>query len=245
MDTKNPITPEEEVKETGSEAEETDTSKEDEQEAEAETTIEDLLSEEKDDRVPLKTFLETKKEKKALEREISELKEQVKKGATKSEINSDLKSIAEKYDVDAGFLEELSTVIYSKAKQEADEVLQAKLKPIEAKDRADRIEKIFSVHFEKAMEELSEYKDVVNREVIKELSLLPQNAKKTFSQIIEDTYGKTVSGKKTMETSTPRGGKDASYDPSRMNDPVYFKEVMANPELKKKYNDGLVDRLRL
>jgi hypothetical protein len=245
MEKETIITPEEEVKETKVE-EITKTT--DEVEEEKSETIESLLNkeEEKDDRVPLKTFLETKKEKKSLEKEISSLKEQIKQGATKAEISSDLKGIAEKYDVDANFLEELSTIIYSKAKSEADEVLSSKLKPLEAREKAERIEKIFSENFNKVMEDMPEYKDVVNRNVIKELSLLPQNAKKTFYQIVEETYGNTVTGKKTMETSTPRGGKETSYDESRMaSDPKYFAEIMANPELKKKYNDGLMDRLKL
>lgn len=248
MDPKTIITPEEEVKETENVVEETEETTEEKSEVETKEseTIEDLLGkEEKDDRVPLKTFLETKKEKKALEKEISNLKEQIKQGATKAEISSDLKGIAEKYDVDPNFLEELSTIIYSKAKSEADEVLNAKLKPLEAKERAERIEKVFSKNFDKVMEDMPEYKDVVNRDVIKELTLLPQNAKKTFHQIVEETYSKTVTGKKTMETSTPRGGKELVYDESRINDPEYFSEVMASPELKKKYNDSLVGRLKL
>lgn len=243
------ITPEEEVKETPVEETkvEAEEEKSDEVKTEEPETIEDLLGkeEERDDRVPLKTFLETKKEKKSLEKELSELKEQIKQGATKAEISSDLKGIAEKYDVDPNFLEELSTIIYSKAKSEADEILTAKLKPLEAKERADKIEKIFSENFNKVIEEMPEYKDVVNRDVIKELSLLPQNAKKTFHQIVEETYSKTVTGKKTMETSTPRGGKEGSFDADKMNDPAYFSEVMKNPELKKKYNETLADRLKL
>ncbi len=249
MDPKTIITPEEEVKETENVVEETEETTEEKSEVETKEseTIEDLLGkeEEKDDRVPLKTFLETKKEKKALEKEISNLKEQIKQGATKAEISSDLKGIAEKYDVDHNFLEELSTIIYSKAKSEANEVLNAKLKPLEAKERAERIEKVFSKNFDKVMEDMPEYKDIVNRDVIKELTLLPQNAKKTFHQIVEETYGKTVTGKKTMETSTPRGGKEGSFDLDKMNDPAYFSEVMKNPELKKKYNETLADRLKL
>ncbi len=107
MSKEKTTTPEEEVKDTqAEETKEEETSKEETQEEETTTeetkaeTVEELLNKEndKDDRVPLKTFLETKKEKKALEKEINFLKEQIQKGATKSEINSDLKSIAEKYN---------------------------------------------------------------------------------------------------------------------------------------------------
>lgn len=250
MDPKETITPEEEAKETIVEGEDKveEPKKEEESTGEEPKTVEDLLGtkEERDDRVPLKTFLEIKNEKKGLEKEISDLKKQIEQGATKAEIKSDLKSIAEKYDVDQNFLEEISTVIYSKAKSEVDEAIQSKLKPLEAKDRAEKIEKVFSENFNKVMEDMPEYKDVVNRDVIKELSLLPKNAKKTFQQIIEETYSNTVTGKKTMEPSTPRGGKEVSYDENRMKtDPKYFSEVIKNPEAKKQYNSSLVDRLKL
>ena len=208
-------------------------------------TVEEILSEEKPEMVPLSNFLEIKKEKKQLEKTVKELQEKVANGATKSEVNSDLKAIADKYDVDPEFLNELSTVIYAKAKGDATKDVEDKLKPLEAKEKAERIEKVFSENFNKVMEEMPEYANVVNRDVIKELSLLPQNAKKTFQQIIEDTYGKTVTGKKTMEPSSPRGGKDAGLDKSRLSDPEYFKEVMANPELKKEYNKSIQDRIQL
>lgn len=234
-------TPEEEVKETEVETEEETESTDEPEESKVET-IADLLTEEKDDRVPLKTFLETKKEKKALEREISELKEQAKKGATKTEINSDLKSIAEKYDVDANFLEELSASIYSKAKEEA----ETAIKPILEEKSREKIDIALMESINKALETMPEYEGVANKEVLKSLSKIPENRNKTFQQIIEETYSKTVTGKRTMETSTPRGGKEGSYDEERMRtDPQYFSEVMASPELKKKYNDSLVGRLKL
>ena len=195
--------------------------------------------------VPLTTFLETKKEKKALERELSELRAKADAGATKSEVKSDLKSIADKYDVDPNFLSELSDIIYAKAKGDVEETLNNKLQPIEAKEKAEKINTAFNDHYSKVIEEMPEYKNVVNKDVIKSLSLLPENSKKTFQQIIEETYGNSVTGKRTMETSTPRGGKDASLDMSKTNDPEYFKQVMANPELKKKYNEGLVSRIKL
>lgn len=248
------LTPAEEVKKTDVLSEETMDNAEDVADNPAEPivepkdrTVEEILAEgeEKSSRVPLKTFLEVKKEKKELEREISELKEQVKGGATKAEISADLDSLANKYDVDPNFLKELSTVIYSKAKGDADAVLEQKLKPIQDKEKAEKINKIFNENFDKIMEELPEYSEVVNKDVIKELSLLPQNSKKTFQQIIEDTYGKSVSGKKTMETSTPRGGKDAGLDMNRINDPEYFKLVMETPELKKQYNEGIAHRIQL
>lgn len=206
-------------------------------------TVDELLNEKDNSTVPLSTFLDTKKEKKALQSEIEALKKQVEDGATKREVTSDLKDIASKYDIDADFLSELSSVIYSKARSEAEETLNSKLQPLEAKEKAAKINEAFNREFDKVLEENSEYANVVNKDVIKELSLLPSNANKTFQQILEETYGKTVTGKKTMETSTPRGGKDMSIDMSQINDPEYFKQVMASPELKKKYNEDLTSRI--
>lgn len=231
------VTPEEEAKETISPEEKTIV------EEPKEKTVGELLEDKKD--VPLAIFLEKKKEAKALEKELSDLKQQIKDGATKSEAKAELKDIAEKYDVDPNFLSELSTIIYSKAKGDVEETLKSKLQPLEDKEREEKINKAFNEHYEKVIEELPEYADVINKDIIKSLSLLPQNANKTFQQIIEETYGKTVTGKKTLETATPRGGKETSLDMSRINDPEYFKRVMENPELKKKYNEGLTSRISL
>ena len=228
-----PITPAEEVNNT--------------EEAVVETKVEnktvgEVLEDKGADTVPLKTFLDIKKEKKALEKTVSDLQAQVKAGTiTKSEVKSELKDIADKYEVDHNFLSELSTIIYAKA----EESFNSKLKPLEEKEKAERINIAFEEHYNKVIEEMPEYAGVINKSAIKALSLLPENSKKTFQQIIEETYGKTVTGKKTMETSTPRGGKETSIDMNKMRDPAYYKEIMANPELKKKYNENLHTRINL
>jgi hypothetical protein len=195
--------------------------------------------------VPLKTFLDMKKENRVLAKKFEELKNQVTEGATLSEVSAELKAISEEYDVDAGFLSKLSAAIYKQAKDEATETLNSKLGPIEAKDKAARIDKAFNEHYENIIVDLPEYANIINKDVIKTLSLLPENSKKTFQQIIEDTYGKTVPGKKTLEDATPRGGKDVSLDMKRTSDPEYFKQIMANPELKKEYNKNITDRINL
>lgn len=233
MEKQNPITPEVEVNDTNNEqVEETN-----------DATIESVLEtkEDKSDSVPLKTLLEVKKEKKALERELAEIKASAEKGATKSEVATDLKQLAEKYDVDANFLSELTTIVYSKAKAEA----ETAIKPVLEKESRAKADQALSEHIDRALNSMPEYDAVVNKDVIKSLAKLPENKNKTFQQLIEDTYSKTVTGKKTMETSTPRGGKETSIDWNRVNEPEYFKNVMANPDLKKQYNDKLTSRIQL
>lgn len=245
-DNKKDISPEEVAKNTEAEEteiseEETEASEETPKETSAEPTIEETIGEQPDDRVPLKTFLEIKNEKKALERELKRIRSSAQQGATKSEIRADLQAIADKYDVDVDFLTELSSTIYSKAKEEA----ETAIKPILEEKNREKVDKVLMDNINRALEAMPEYEAVVNKEVLKSLSKLPENRNKTFQQIIEETYGKSVPGKKTMETSIPRGGKDVDIDWSRVHDADYFKEIMADPDLKKKYNETLTSRLHL
>jgi hypothetical protein len=152
-----------------------------------------------------------------------------------------LQSIADKYDVDLNFLSELSSVIYAQAKGDAEEAI----KPVLEKEAKERVDKALTENINKALEVMPEYEGVVNKDVLKSLARLPENKNKTFQQLIEETYSKTVTGKKTMETSTPRGGKDVGIDWSRVKDPSYFSQIMADPELKKQYNEKLISRINL
>lgn len=247
----NEITPAEEVKETEVEQEGETTEVTTEVETTTETkgkTMEEILGDKptkSSGTVPLATFLDIKKEKKAAEDRVRELEGQIAKGGDTKEARAELKSIAEEYDVDPVFLEKLSSAIYAQAEQKAEERINSKLGPLEAKERESKIDKAFNEHYENVMAELPEYSNVVNKDIIKTLSLLPENSKKTFPQIIEETYGKTVTGKKTLENGTPRGGKNAALEMNRINEPGYFKEIMADPKLKEEYNKGLSQRINL
>lgn len=204
-------------------------------------TVEEVINQPEDDKVPLSTFLEIKNEKKKLEKELEKVRRSAEQGATKSEVKSDLKAIAEKYDVDPDFLQELSSAIYVKAKEEA----ETAIKPILEENSKEKLDKILMDNINNTLETMPEYDGIANKEVIKSLAKLPENKNKTFQQIIEETYGKSVSGKKTMETSTPRGGKDVGIDWNKVSDPSYFKQIMADPELKKQYNEKLANRIIL
>lgn len=204
---------------------------------ELEQTIAQVIAEvpeSKADTVPLSVFLETKKETKELKQAIKDLQDSANRGATTKEVSKDIASLGEKFGVDADFLAELSDVIRAGAKEEA----ELAVKPIKEKERADAIEKAFSKAYSQAMETMPEYKEIVNANVIKMLSLDPSNANKTFPQLIEETYGNAVGGKRTIESTTPGGGKEpAPLDYNRATqDSAYFKEVMANPKLKAEYN---------
>lgn len=187
-------------------------------------TISEIVKEatpEKVDTVPLSVFLELKKELK---------EEQRKKTETPAQRATNLDAIADKYNVDKDFLNDISAVL--KAETEAE------LRPLKEKEKQAQIDAAFSKHFTAALADMPEYEGMVNPDVIKTLSLDPKNANKTFKQIIEDTYSTAISGKRTIESTKPGGGKESQpLDFARAKkDSEYFDEVMADPKLKAEYN---------
>jgi AraC-like DNA-binding protein len=196
--------------------------------------------------VPEAVFLEEKRERKELSKQVKELTKLIEEGATKKEVTADVKDIAEEFGLSEQAVAKLIAKVGEQTKAEYEKEVEAKLKPIQDKERSEAVDKIFTEHFDKLMEAMPEYKNIVNKDVIKTLSLDPKNANKTFAKILEESYGHLVVGKKTLEKTQARGGvSDAPIDAKRMiHDMEYYKEVMANPELKKKYNESISTRIR-
>lgn len=221
------------------------------EETKKEETVGDIIKnqpkkeEKKENLIPEAAFLDEKKGRKAAEKELAELKASIASGATKEEVAADIADIAKTHNVDPEFLTTFAKKIKADLKGEVEQEISSKFKPLEEKEKAEKLDKTFKKHFDAAIEKHPEFKDIANAEVIKTLSLDPRNADKTFSQIIEDTYGHTIPGKRTIETTSPGGGKEPGVvDRDRAKkDPAYFAEVMANPTLKKQYNDGLAERI--
>lgn len=218
-----------------------------------EKTVQDIIrdtvrpeKEKETETVPLATFLETKKDAKKFEKLFNDLQEKVNVGdSSNEEINDDLDALATEFDIDSKFVTKLSKVLEAKAEKKAGAII----KPI--LDREDKLSKkekdeLLNKAFEKAynleIEKSPEYKDIANAEVIKQLSFLPQNANKTFAQLIEETYGAAITGRHTIPDTNPGGGKDP--EPIDFNkakqDTKYFESIMANPILKAEYNKHLL-----
>lgn len=195
--------------------------------------------------VPESAFLGEKKGRKEAERALEALKSSIESGDTPAETTASIDELASKHNIDPVFLKDFAKAIRTEAQQGVDATIKDILKPIQEETKKERIDKIFSSHFEKAMAEMPEYSKVANRDVIKALSLLPENANKTFAQLIESTYGAAVGGKRTFETTTPRADRDTGkVDMARaQTDGAYFAEVMADPAKKAEYNAGLTDRI--
>lgn len=217
------------------------------QEPPKQETIGEAIKPKSEETVPLSALLEMKKANKALAREMAELKKSMENGASNSEVAESVDSIISEYsDVDPSFIKKLVSATAAEANKKAEEKIAEKLKPIQEREEASRLEAIFAENFEKAMQENPEYKGIVNRDILKRLSLLPDSANKTFSQLIEETYGNALVGKRSLDSASSRAGKDSDtkVDMSRMKtDSAYVKSVLADPDLKKQYNDAMIQGL--
>lgn len=123
--------------------------------------------------------------------------------------------------------------------------LAERLESIEKKERMTKMDAAFTQGLNKALENAPEFKDIVNVDVMRALAFNPANAQKTYKQLLQEAYGNALTGRRTVETTTPRGGaKDTKLDRDRArNDTDYRREVLADPELRKQYNEGLTDRV--
>jgi hypothetical protein len=161
-------------------------------------------------------------------------------------VSSSLDDIAEEFKVDKTFLNKLASTIRKDVEAEAYKKVEAKLKPFEEQNRAEQVSKVFNKAFDKTIGDMEDYKDVVNKDTIFALSLLPANSTKTLPQLIEETYGNAVSGKRSIETTTPRGGAaSGELDMDRANsDAAYLDEVLKTPTLKKQFDEKVMEIAR-
>ena len=146
-----------------------------------------------------------------------------------------------------------------KEKKEEDETVSNTDKDPEVKELAAKLAKIeenekraaqdvkLTAALNKALDNAPEYKDIANLALIKQMAMNPSNKEKTFPQLLDEAYGNAIPGKRTTETTTPRGGaNDTKVDLARAaSDPVYKREVLADPDLRAQYNADLPSRLNL
>ena len=212
---------------------------------EAQQTVGEIIEQTQPEKKPEleydKAYFAEKKARKVAERELKALKEQIEGGATKKEISESIAEIADEHNIDPEFLQKLASSIKAEAEKDIDAKYAAKF---EGKEKENKFETAFKSQYDIAMERAPEFKAIANPEVIKSLAILPQNAKKTLSQILEETYGNAITGKRTIETTSPGGGKEPEpLDIKRAEKDIeYFKEVMADPKKKAQYNEAMLKR---
>ena len=199
--------------------------------------------------VPESALLKWKKEAKQAKKMVEDLKEIQRRADNDDSVSEteEIKSLAEENNIDPSFLKKLSSAIRKEIESGVETKISDRLKPIQEKEKAERLNKIFEEHYNKALDTMPEYKDVVNKDVMRSLVSDPRNKNKTIPQIMEESFGHLISGKKTMDASKPATQKDAPpLDFNRAKtDTEYFKQIMSDPQLKAKYNETLTSRLGL
>ena len=178
------------------------------------------------DQIPKSRFDEVNEKRKAAEAELAELK-------------------ADKDADSSVFDTEKDPDVQSLAK----ELAQIKEDAEKAKQESTRVANVAKLDekLAEALEDNPEFKNVANLDVIKQMALNPNNKTKTLLQLLDEAYGNAIPGKRTTETTTPRGGaNDTKVDLARAaSDPVYKREVLADPDLRAQYNADLPSRLNL
>lgn len=210
----------------------------------SEQTVEETLAvpapKEEKPTVGLDKFLDQKKQNKELKQRLEVLEKQIGDGATKREVSKDIRALAQEHNVDPEFLESFADAV----RERAEAVVDEKLRPLTEEKAQAKREQLFKQHIEATLEEMPEYKDVVNIDILRQLAFNPANAKKTFRNLLEEAYGNVVKPRKSIETTTPRGGAQGgalNYEKA-LHDATYFREVMADPQLKQQYNEEMLRR---
>ena len=206
-------------------------------------TVGEVLGKEKEVRtIPEAVLLEYKNQNKELKKDMEELKTLMKEGGSKQEVSESLREIAEEHNVDVGFLEKLTKAI----KLEAQAEISAKMQPLEDRERIIKRDNILNDAIDKQLEAMPEYTDIAKKDIVRSLALLEENAAKTIPQILEETYGHLIQGRKTIDSGA--AGRSTTDEITEIDfkraesDGDYLKKILANPKLKKEYNDDMMKK---
>lgn len=182
---------------------------------------------------------------KALREEVRTLKEELQSTNKPKIDDSDLQELSDKYNVDPNFLSDLYSTIDRKNASKYEKDIAA----LKKRDAQERIDKAFNQAYTKVIEKLPEYKKIVNPNVIKKLSLDPENKDKRISDLIKETYGDALkgSGKQTLEETTPGGENEPQQldFAKAQKDSEYYDKIMKNPKLREKYNEEMLKQVKL
>lgn len=239
QDDRTPETPEVKSESTPEEA-----PAEEESSEEQEQTLDNLQKDNKSSKpenIPYDRFKEVNDQLKDSKDVIADLTAKLEaksEPVTKADATKGLAEIAKEHNLDPDILGKVADQI----KAEALAQVQEQLAPITAANKQAQADKVFETMYQNALEKNPAFKDVVNKDVIKQLAFNPSNANKTLPQLLKEVYGNVSKSNGKTETmeSSQNGKPEAieSIDYKRaQTDEAYFKQIMADPALKKEYND--------
>jgi len=237
---KQDVTPEEEVKDTPNEEESEDSPEEES----TEETLESLQNNKPKtpDSIPYDRFKEVNDKLKDSNDIIADLTaklEEKQEPVTKADATKGLSELAKEHNLDPEILGKVAEEIKAAALADVQQVIA----PITEANKKAQADKVFETMYAQALENNPQYKDIANKDIVKQLAFNPANANKTFPQLLKEVYPHASASnntvKKNMET-TNKGKTEAidKIDYARaQTDSDYFQAIMADPALKKEYND--------
>lgn len=197
------------------------------------------------DTVPLSKLMAEKKKRQELEAQLREMEE----AKQNSLDNLNLNDIADEFGVSPEVVDKMA----AKLKAELSEEFNSRFDELTAEDRKKKQDAALQGLLDSALEKHPEYQDVANKEVVlkyAETQLKEGNTNITMSQILKDVYGKVEpreAGIQTTETSNRADTGNESVDfnkLSQMSDEEQM-EVLKDPEMRKKYNEYVMNNIQL
>ena len=191
-----------------------------------------------ENKVPLSTFLELKKENKEFRHELQSLKDSL-KSKSDTRVEEGVSDLATKYDIDENFLRDILKAAKEETTKEIDSRYKTAFEKQEKEAQVSKFNKAFDELFEKSISENDEYKNLpIDKEVIKSLATSPSYSKMTIPQILEKLYGNVVmnTGKKSSEDTATNSRQQDAVNFANMDEKT-SKMVLSDPNLKKQYND--------
>lgn len=184
--------------------------------------------------VPLKAYLELKKDLKDLKDEMKEAKTNSEK--SKVEVEG-LSELAQKYpDVNGEFLKDLLNSATNTATKKIEERYTSVIEKQEAERKQAAFDKAFDNLYDKTLEENPDLPKTVDKETIKALALTPKYRNIPLAEIMQKLYPNSNVGKASSEndtrTAADRVDDIVSFDKIT---PEQKRAVMADPAARAKY----------
>lgn len=211
-----------------------------------------------DDHVPLKKYMAEKGARQESDQKVQQLETEItklKNGMTSMSVGSvteSIRTIASKYKVSEEFLADVMAVAGNSQREKIRQELEQEFKPkldqlAEESDNTKReqkrrdVEVKYKALFDKTMAEMPEYEGVVNPDTIKKLAFADPSKK--ISQHIEETYGKVVPTRKTVDAPN-NVGKQTSEINYKNPSEQEFEQINADPKAKEEWAKTTEETLR-
>jgi len=184
--------------------------------------------------IPKATMLEVKRK---LKEKIRALESKTKAPAQVKDLREIADSISEKYpDVSNEFIQDLLGPVAGMFENLQNEKKQSEL--------SKKKDVLFDQIYSQIADKNPAINEIVNKDFIKQETMKPENKGKTVKEIIKNVYGNALEKKiGSFDSYVPT---KATPEPSNLSNPTSqeMKDINADPKLKEKYIQNVIDKVR-